>query len=111
MRKPLIVCLIVIALAGVGIYLWVSSREASILDQPTTWTESTDLKTTQIVSSVDTPIKPGQSWIWCATFQLAWDQMCDKVNGSAITLEGAEDESQRLNNSTFDSKNLVKGSY
>lgn len=110
-RKLLFLFLLAVALAGGGIYLWVVLLNPSTHFQNVTWINSTELKATQIVPTVDTPIKPGQSWIWCATFQMAWDQLRGDVNGEAITLEGADEVAQRLNNSKYDSNNLVEGTY
>jgi hypothetical protein len=111
MRKLVILGVLAVVFAALGYGIWIWSQRPSIDPGPVSWTNSSEIKATQIVPSIDTPIQPGHSWIWCATFQLAWDQLCEKVNGEAINLEGGEEVAKRLNNSKFDSKHLVSRSY
>ena len=85
MRKPFLTMLAIFALAGAAYYFWHVTKVAPENDQPPSWVSSTDLKSTQIMPSIDTPLMPGRSAIWCASFQLAWDRLCDDVNGADLT--------------------------
>lgn len=111
MRKLVILGVLAVVFAALAYGIWIWSQRPSVDPGPVSWTLSSELQATQIVPSIDTPIQPGHSWIWCATFQLAWDQLCEKVNGEAINLEGGEEVAKRLNISKFDSKHLVSRSY
>ncbi len=58
---------------------------------------STDLKHTIILPTLDTPMPKGKNVIWCSSFQLAWNQLKDNVIGEPVKLTGAEEIANRLN--------------
>jgi hypothetical protein len=58
---------------------------------------STDLKQTVILPTLDTPMPKGKNVIWCSSFQLAWNQLKDNVIGEPVKLIGAEEIAGRLN--------------
>ena len=41
--------------------------------------DSSELKQTAFVPTLDTPIPDGKSAVWCASFQLAWDKLKSDV--------------------------------
>ena len=58
---------------------------------------STGLKQTVILPTLDTPIPKGKNVIWCSSFQLAWNQLKDNVIGEPVKLISAEEIANRLN--------------
>jgi hypothetical protein len=58
---------------------------------------SADLKTTQIVPTLDAPIKSGQNSIWCASFLAAWKTLAQDVAKEPISLNGSQDIIEALN--------------
>ncbi len=58
---------------------------------------STGLKQTVILPTLDTPMPKGKNVIWCSSFQLAWNQLKDDVIGEPVKLIGAEEIANRLN--------------
>ncbi len=50
-----------------------------------------------IVPTLDTPMPPGKSVLWCSSFQLAWNQLKQDIVKEPIRIEGAEPTADRLN--------------
>lgn len=40
---------------------------------------ASDLKTTSVTPHLETPIAPGRNLLWCGTFQLAWNEVCNLI--------------------------------
>src|SRR5262249_24391754 len=59
--------------------------------------DSSLLKQTVIVPTLDSPIPDGKSAIWCLSFQLARNEFKTKVAKGPFTIEGAEEIAARLN--------------
>lgn len=55
-------------------------------------------------------IETGRNYIYCGTFDLAWDELCAAV-GEPVELQGAAEWSQQLNGNPFDKSQLVEDSY
>jgi hypothetical protein len=49
---------------------------------------STELKATEIVSTLETPIPKGKNVVWCASFLSAWKALGQDLVGEAISLDG-----------------------
>ncbi len=59
--------------------------------------DSKDLKHTQVVATLDTPVENGKNVIWCASFQAAWKQLQDKLAKGPVGLEGGPVVAEALN--------------
>jgi hypothetical protein len=80
--------------------------------QPTFVGESTKLKRTVILPTLDTPMVAGKNNIWCSTFQLSWNEMKDTVIRAPIHVGGgAEELSRRLNDARQTKADLNEDSY
>ncbi len=55
------------------------------------------LKQTVIVPTLDSPCPPGKNVIWCSSFQLAWNEVRDKVTGAPLEVPEAAELAARLN--------------
>ncbi|MBN2577889.1 MAG: hypothetical protein JXB10_02775 [Pirellulales bacterium] len=60
--------------------------------------DSKDLKTTEIVATLDAPLTQGKNTIWCASFLSAWKKLQKDLAGEPVALEQAPPEVLSLNN-------------
>jgi len=58
---------------------------------------STGLKQTVILPTLDTPMPKGKNVIWCSSFQLAWNELKNDVIGEPVKLISAGEIANRLN--------------
>jgi hypothetical protein len=65
------------------------------------------LRGTQVLPFVSAPLTPGKNIIWCATFQIAWDQF----SGDKGLPRGQDSLVGELERTPFDLKNLAPESY
>jgi hypothetical protein len=98
------VVVVVLAVAGV-ISLWYVSKTGTFRGS------SDSLRQTVIVPTLDTPCPSGKNVIWCSSFQLAWNEIRDKVIGAPLEVVGAEDVAARLNTARQSSSDLEAGSF
>jgi len=68
--------------------------------------KSEQLKQTVIVPTLDSPCPPNKNIIWCSSFQLAWNEIRDKVIGAPLKVVGAEEVAARLNTAKQSSSDL-----
>jgi hypothetical protein len=80
---------------GLGSYL--AQRQEYAGKTETFSGNSESLKQTVIVPTLDTPCPPNKNVIWCSSFQLAWNEVRDKVIGAPLEVVGAEEVAGRLN--------------
>lgn len=73
--------------------------------------ESSELKQTIIVPTLDTPFQPGKNIIWCSSFQIAWNELKDSVIKGPVVLSGAKPIYERLNNAQQSKNDLPEDSY
>jgi hypothetical protein len=92
------------------IYIYLNKTE---LDnkQETFVGSSTELQKTIILPTLNLPIVPNRNNVWCSSFQLSWNEMMNKVIKEPINISGAEELSQRLNNSKQKNTDLSDDSY
>ena len=94
--------IILYTLSGALIFAYsgCSSDKDTIHEPPLEMTydgNSTDLKQTVILPTLDTPMPKGKNVIWCSSFQLAWNELKNNVIGEPVKLIGAEEIANRLN--------------
>lgn len=70
---------------------------------------SADLKATEIVPTLDSPIPEGRNAIWCASFQAAWKYMEKEAARGAISLDGSPQSAKLLNQSGDPGPHLPTG--
>src|SRR5262245_55263782 len=58
--------------------------------------DSSELSHTVVVPTLDTPLPKNKSVIWCSSFQIAWDRLCEDAGGP-FQITGAEEAVERLN--------------
>lgn len=73
--------------------------------------DSTGLKATVIVPTLDTPLPEGKNAIWCASFQIAWNHLRHDVIKEPIRIRNAEVVAGRLNRAKQSEADLPPDSY
>jgi hypothetical protein len=72
---------------------------------------SSALQKTAVVATLDTPLSPGKSAIWCASFQMAWDRLKKDVAKGPVLLKNSEPEVARLNRGEVHETDLPGDGY
>jgi hypothetical protein len=73
--------------------------------------DSSDLKDTAVLPTLDTPIPSGKSAVWCAAFDLAWKEL-EKLAGGPVEIEKAPQETlRRLNEAPDPRSGLATGGF
>jgi len=83
MKQFLIAALLVVCFAFLSVRVFPSDGEFdhdSVFTSKKLLTAGADrLQATAIAPHLEAPIEPGRSALWCATFQLAWNEVCALV--------------------------------
>jgi hypothetical protein len=93
-RLPWVICgILLVVLISLTAYLWWAPAPRR------TWggLREVDLKNTEVVPTLDTPLPPGGSALWCASFQIAWGRLKRDVANGPIRLDGMPITVDRLN--------------
>ncbi|MCX7012917.1 MAG: hypothetical protein NTW86_10235 [Candidatus Sumerlaeota bacterium] len=85
------------AAAVAAVLALASSCFAPLAPDPRIDIASSDLKATQVVPTLDSPIPEGKNAIWCASFLCAWKTLAADLAGEPIALEGAPEAAASLN--------------
>lgn len=89
--------LIVVAL-WTRAYRSTATQRAKYAAKAPTFADSSELLgQTVIVPTLDSPCPPGKNVIWCSSFQLAWNEVRDKVTGAPLEVPEAPELAARLN--------------
>jgi hypothetical protein len=72
---------------------------------------SDQLQRTVIVPTLDTPLPEGKTAVWCASFQVAWNELRAAVGNAPIRLDGAGDLVRELNEARSPDRDLVPEMY
>ncbi len=95
-RRWIVLGVVVVAATAVCLY-YARTRRDTPLDTPVSFRgDSTGLKQTVVVSTLDEPIPEGKNAVWCATFQMAWNRLAADVVREPIRIAGAEEVVKRL---------------
>jgi len=70
-----------------------------------------DLDATDVLPFIDGPLEEGRNYVYCGTFQLAWNELQDNYIKAPLQLEHAEDWAERLNARRFDKSQLSDEDY
>ena len=100
-RKRTLAILGIIAcvlLATYGVYVFKTGGLPAPKGKATFDGQSSELKHTQIVATLDEPIERGRNAVWCASFQCAWKALQKDLAGEPISLEGSGRVATSLNN-------------
>lgn len=105
------ICFAAIALAGTP---WVSGGDArshdEIAGESALKAIAEDLKHSIVTPHLEQEIPAKTNVLWCGTFQLAWNELCD-LSGGQVELEPASTMAEVLNRQTTTRQDLDKSSY
>ena len=73
--------------------------------------DTTNLKKTSIVATLDCPVPEHKNVIWCSTFQMAWDKLKNDIIGKPVKVPGAEGLATRLNQAEASEADIEKESF
>lgn len=73
--------------------------------------DSRGLKRTIITPHMEQEIRPGENVVYCASFQLAWNEVKDSIIKDNVRLEGDPPLVNYLNRSLSDKKNISQNDY
>ncbi|MBN1942302.1 MAG: hypothetical protein JW849_03310 [Phycisphaerae bacterium] len=71
--------------------------------------ESSDLKKTVIVPTLDSPVEKNQNVIWCSSFLAAWKELKDEIARGDIVLEGKPAAAALLNRADDPREHVPEG--
>jgi hypothetical protein len=80
---------------------------ANTSDRPS----SENLDQTAISAHLEAEITTGQNLLYCASFQVAWDQIVDDMVGEPLQLEGEPATAQGLNKGLVGKKDIAEDCY
>jgi hypothetical protein len=69
------------------------------------------LKETDVLPYAAAQITPGRNYVYCATFQIAWEEMQTTLSSGPIKLKDEPEMAVMLNQNPFDRANLSAESY
>ena len=73
-----------------------SKKHSMIMGPPDLNVNAEDLKNTEVFASFNHPISKGTNLIWCATMQMAWDELCGLI-GEDILFDTSNMVAEALN--------------
>jgi hypothetical protein len=97
---------LVLAVATIGGGIWVFYPTEAPEGAASFHGDSDQLRQTTFVPTLDTPIPAGQSAVWCASFQLAWDKLKSDVVKGPVEITNAKEVCDRLNRAEFSAGDL-----
>jgi hypothetical protein len=97
---------LVLAVAAIGGGIWVFYPTDAPESATSFHGDSDELKQTTVVPTLETPIPDGQSAVWCASFQLAWDKLKSDVVKGPVEITNAKEVCDRLNKAEFSARDL-----
>jgi hypothetical protein len=109
-KRVTFVLVLIAVLAGGSLLLWRLLRPAYRPLDAAFDGDSSELAHTVVVPTLDTPLPEDKSVIWCSSFQIAWDRLCDGAGGP-IQVSGAEEVAGRLNRAKGAEEDLEAASY
>ncbi|MBN1919240.1 MAG: hypothetical protein JW889_15155 [Verrucomicrobia bacterium] len=111
-KKPKVLIPIIAIVAVVCVVALVYRRTGAYTPPPLAFDGTSDqLKQTVIVPTLDTPMPAGKNVIWCASFQLAWNEFKNDVIGEPVKITDAQEIADRLNASMITTAVLEPGDY
>jgi hypothetical protein len=109
-------CLVVslgIAVAPVvipGAIMWYTSSHAELMGGPAVRAHAREMKRTVVVPVLDQAISAGKNIVWCATFQLTWNEACDLI-GEDIQMDAQDPIVDSLNEKSVSGTDMDEKTY
>ena len=114
MKRFLIAAVLVVLLVFLSVRIVPSlasdDHDARFTSEKLLAATSDQLRATGITPHLDAPIEPGRSVLWCATFQLAWNEVCSLI-GEDIHFDEDPSMVAILNRKSATKADLDEASY
>lgn len=94
-----------------GLLLGGCGKNSESPRDPVPLTPAEKLKDTDILPYAAAPITPGRNYVYCATFQIAWEELQTTLASGPIKLKDDPELAVLLNQNPFDRSNLSAESY
>lgn len=105
------ICFIAVVLTGTPRALGGEARSHdAVAGEPALKADAEDLKHTIVTPHLEHAIPAKTNVLWCGTFQLAWNELCDLSDGQ-VELEPASTMAELLNRQTTSKQDLDNSSY
>ncbi len=101
---------IIVAVFGLG---WIGCREShdsAFTDKGLIKASAAELQGTVVTPHLEQGITDGKNVLWCATFQLAWNEVASFI-GESVKMQNPDPAVAILNKQTVGRKDLDKASY
>ncbi|MHC4505457.1 MAG: hypothetical protein ACYTFI_19305 [Planctomycetota bacterium] len=101
---------VIVAVFGLG---WIACREthdSALTDKGLIKASAAELKATVVTPHLEHGIAGGRNVLWCATFQLAWDEVASFI-GESVKMQNPDPAVAILNKQTVGAKDLDEASY
>lgn len=101
---------IIVAAFGLG---WIGcneSHDSAFTDKGLVKASAAELQGTVVTPHLEQKITDGKSVLWCATFQLAWNEVASFI-GESVKMQNPDPAVAILNKQTVGAKDLDKASY
>ncbi len=95
---------------GWRVYAWYTASHAEAAGKPHLRAHARDLRQTEVAPTLDTPISEGRNLIWCATSQIAWNELC-ALAGEDVRMEREDRAVALLNQKTVTRDDLDESTY
>jgi hypothetical protein len=95
---------------GWNVYAWYTSAHAETAGKAHLRAKAQELNYTHVVPTLETPISKGKNLIWCATFQVAWNELCT-LAGEDIRMDAEDASVALLNRKEVKREHLDAGTY
>ena len=95
-KKKILLGILLVIVVVISYYLLIWSSTVKI--DASFVGNSSELRKTNIVATLDTPVEEGMNTIWCASFVAAWKSIERDITKEPVALEGDPEIATRLNN-------------
>ncbi len=93
-----------------GVAGWLTRLSAHNVGAASLSAQASDLKETQVIATLESPIIQGENLIYCATMQVAWNALCN-LAGQDVQFDPTVDLADSLNKKAVDDSHLDPATY
>lgn len=107
-----ILSILLILAASLVLYKYSYGSDTNEINIQNSFVDSSKLMTTKITPVLNTKINTCENLIYCSTFQMAWNGICNDIfNGETVEIENAPDYLKTLNLLIDEPTNVSEDSY
>ncbi|MEN8126171.1 MAG: hypothetical protein ABFR90_00025 [Planctomycetota bacterium] len=112
LQLPWICCIVSLLLIAAYSVPLPEYKNTVIVDREKTFDgDSSELKNTVIVPALDSPMPKDKNIVWCSSFQLAWNELEDKIIKEPILLSENQNLADLLNQAKQSKQDVAESDY